>query len=424
MSVELLRGMRDFNPEEAIKFREMVSKIEDIFKRFGFYPIETPSMESGQVLNAKAYGQEANKEMYMLDGGEAGMIYDLTVPLARYVAMNRNLTMPFKRYQIARTWRRDEPQKMRSREFTQADIDVVGSAEPSSEAEVIGATALAIESLGVMNYDLLISSRVILNSILNMFGIPLEKHTKVIITIDKLGKISRDEAMQQIAGYGIEAKIADGVLSFISEELPNEEKLKKLAINAPDAKTESERLGIILGMLSNYHISGRVRVDFSLARGLDYYTGTVWEFVAMDGQQRLPTIAGGGRYDSLIGIYSKTMQPAVGSSIGISRIFDLVKSPDPKQTYAQVYVANIGQLNFDYAVTIANFLRSRGVRTDLNLTSRGISKQLEYANSMHIKYAAIVGDQERQANKVKLRDMSTGSEELLDIEEVISKIQG
>ncbi len=424
MPIELLRGMRDFSPEEAIKLREIISKTEDVFKRFGFYPIETPSLESTEVLNAKAYGQEAEKEVYSLDGGTSGLIYDLTVPLARYVAMNRDITMPFKRYQIARAWRRDEPQKMRAREFVQADIDIVGSAEPSSEAEVIAATALALESVGTMDYTIAISSRVILNAILNQFGIPDAKRTPAIMIIDKLGKISNDDAAKQIAALGVERKIADAVLSFIGEEMANEEKLKKIAVSSPEVKAESDRIGIIIGMLSNYHLSGNIIVDFSLARGLGYYTGTVWEFVVMQNKKRLPTLAAGGRYDSLIGIYSKTQVPAVGSSIGLSRVFEIVKAQDPRRTYAQIYVANIGQINFDYAATVANSMRSRGIRADLNLTARSISKQLEYANSMGIRYTAIVGDVERQGSKVRLRDMSTGSEELLGLEDVIKKLQG
>ncbi len=424
MPVELLRGMRDFGPAEAIRLREIISRVEDIFRRFGFYPIETPSLESKDVLTAKAYGQEANKELYMLEGGDAGLVYDLTVPLARYVSMNKDLALPFKRYQIAKAWRRDEPQKMRSREFMQADIDIVGSREPSAEAEVIGATGLSLEAVGIMDYTIAISSRVMLNGVLNLFKVPKEKQNSAIITIDKMGKISRDEAIKQIAALGMETRDAEGLLNFINEEMANEEKLKKLAANVPEAKEETDRLAVIIGLLSNYHLNGTIKVDLSLARGLDYYTGTVWEFIAMRNNERLPTIASGGRYDSLIEIYSKTPQPAVGSSIGISRAFELTKSTDPKSTYARIYIANIGPMNYDYAVTIANFMRSRGISADLNVTTRSISKQLEYANSMKIKYTAVVGDREREANKIRLRDMDTGNEELLDLEETIKKLQG
>ena len=424
MPIELLRGTRDYDPEGAIKLREITSKIEEVFKRFGFYPIETPSLESTETLNAKAYGQEARKEMYTIDGSEAGLIYDLTVPLARYFSSNRSISLPFKRYQIGRVWRREEPQKMRSRELIQADADIVGSAEPASDAEVIASTAISLESVGLTGYTILLSSRVFLSEVLSLFKVPQEKQSQAITAIDKLEKITAGGVREQLLALGIDSQSADSLLNFIAEEGGNSEKLHKLATNCPGAKAEVDRMLMVLGLLSNYHLNGEVKIDLSLARGLDYYTGAVWEFVEFKDGRRLPTIAAGGRYDRLIGIYAKTQQPAVGSSIGISRIYDLVQIPDPRPTYAAVYVANIGPENLDYAMTIANFMRAAGIYTDLNLTARSISKQLEYANSMKVRYAVIVGTQERAANKVRMRDMSSRSEELLSLDEAISKAKG
>ncbi len=424
MPIELLRGMRDYGPGEAIRLREITSKVEDVFRRFGFYPIETPSLESTETLNAKAYGREAEKEMYTLDDGKSGLIYDLTVPLARYVSMNKGLGLPFKRYQIAKAWRRDEPQRMRSRELIQADIDIVGSAEPTSEAEAIAATAIALEGVGVTDYTILISSRVILNAIMEIFKVPEDKRTGVMITIDKLGKISREKALEQISESGVGEKQAEALLNFINEEMENAKKLQKIKNDAPSVTAESDRLSSIISLLGNYGINGAVKVDFSLARGLGYYTGTVWELVAEKDGKRLPTIAAGGRYDGLIGIYSKTPMPAVGSSIGLSRVYEVVDIGEAINTYATVYVANIGQENVEYALKAANTMRSNGIRVDLNLTARNISKQLEYANAMRIKYVAIVGGREKEQNMIRLRDMGDGSEELLSIEDVLKKLKG
>ncbi len=425
MPMELVRGVRDFGPREAVKMRYITSKIEEMFRRFGFYPIETPSIESMDVLNAKVYGEEAGKEMYSVEGGKAGLIYDLTVPLARYVSMNRDLVMPFKRYQIAKVWRRDEPQKMRSREFMQADIDIVGSKEPVSDAEVVAATALALESMGLMNYKILINSRIVLNAALRLFHVTDELNPKAIIVIDKLGKISTSEALSQLVSVGVPGKDAEALLNFVGEKMENKEKFQKILTNAPETKEEVERLTAILDTLDAYGIQGEVMFDLSLARGLNYYTGAVWEFVAFDNDgKRLPSIASGGRYDDLIGLYSKPGYPAVGISIGISRLFEVLDLRGLGPGYTAAYVANINKDALQYAISVANTLRASGINTDLNATSRSISKQLEYANAMGIKYVVIVGKSELDAKKVKLRDMGSGSEELLDIVDAINKIKG
>ncbi len=424
MAAELVRGVKDFGPGEAIALKEIISVIEEIFKRFGFYPIETPSIESTDTLTAKAYGQESRNEIYLLDGEKSGLIYDLTVPLARYISMNKDVVLPFKRYQIARVWRRDEPQKMRSREFMQADIDIVGSKDPLCEAELIGANALALEALGLSNYTVLINSRIFLNAILNLFKVPQEKHMAAIIAIDKLAKTSRKEVLEQLKKLGVDARTGESMLNMMEEDIDNNEKLQKLVAKTDEAKEEAANIASILGMLARYNLRGKVTLDLSLARGLDYYTGTIWEFVVKEHSKQLPTLASGGRYDKLIGIYSKAELPAVGTSIGISRVFEVLKTQDGPLTSARTFVAYIGRENLDYAVSVANTLRANGIYTDLNSKERNISKQLEHANSLRIRYAIIVGGQEKSANKAKLRDMVNGNEEMLNINELIQKLKG
>lgn len=423
MNVSLPRGTRDYDPGETIILKKIMDVAEDTFRRFGFTPIETPSIELLETLNAKAYGDEAKKELYILEGKTEGLRYDFTVPLARFMAMNKDIPLPFKRYQIGRNWRMDEPQRMRSREIIQADIDVVGSNEPISEAESIAAISSVLESIGIKEYSVLLNSRVILNSILSVFEVPKEKHLDAIRAIDKLDKVGREEVLAQLKKIGTDPKNAEALLNFIEERGENEETLGKLGGNVPDAKEEIKRIEGILGLLQKYKIKGRIVIDLSLARGLDYYTGTVVEFVVFEDGKKLPTIAAGGRYDDLMSMYSKKSVPAFGLSIGINRVFDIVGKGELLKTYAKVHIAYIKEENLDYAVDIANRLRAAGVYADLELTSRNLTKQLEYANSMNIKYVAIIGNQERSAKKIKLRDMVSGDEEVISVEEAIARLK-
>jgi histidyl-tRNA synthetase len=417
------RGTKDLGVKEAIALKEASSIIEEIFKRFGFSPIDTPAIENLDVINAKAYGDEPTKEIFVMEGGDSGLRYDFTVPLARYMAMNKDISLPFKRYQIGKLWRKDEPQFMRSREFMQADIDIVGSAEIESDAEVLAATAAAIEALGITNYTILLNHREMLNSILTAFGVQKEKHLVAIRILDKLSKQSVDETIKQLVAAGIAQQSADKLLSFIDQELDNGEKLNKLQANSEASKQNIEDANRLIALLKQYGIKGEVTIDFSLARGLDYYTGFIWEFSATEGGKRLPSIAGGGRYDNLITMFSKTSMPAVGCSIGVSRILEMLKGSNTIKSYVRVFVAQIGDANKEYAFNICRVLRLSGIYTDINMTKRSISKQLEFANSIGAKYAVIVGDQERTSNKAKVRDMTTGTEELLDLNALLSKLK-
>ncbi|MDE1822747.1 MAG: histidine--tRNA ligase [Candidatus Micrarchaeota archaeon] len=424
MPVDLPRGTRDYNTAEAIALNDILLKIESSFRRFGFSPIDTPAIENLDVINAKAYGDEPRKEIYVLDGGEAGLRFDLTVPLARYMAMNKDLPLPFKRYQIGKTWRKEEPQHMRYREFVQADVDIVGSSELSSDAEVVAAAAVALESLGIDNYRIMINSRIILNAILDYFGIAKEKQVAAIRAIDKLEKLGRNEVAKLLNGVGIGGDKCDELLNFITANVDSEEKLKRVEGSVPSAKDEVQRLRSLLELLGMYKLMGLAFVDLSLARGLDYYTGFVWEFVIFQNDKRIPTIVAGGRYDNLIGIYSKRPLPAVGVSIGVSRIAGLVDVMDKRKTYSEVFIACIDGSVRDYAINVAGRLRASGICADLDTTGRNISKQLEYASSLGIGKVIIIGKMEKDASKTKLRDMNTGIEDILDVDSLISRLKG
>jgi len=419
----LPRGVRDFNTAEAIVRREVLAVVEETFKRFGFSPIETPALENLNVLYAKTYGEESGKEIFKIEGEDAALRYDFTVPLARFIAMNKDTPLPFKRYQIGSIWRKDEPQRMRYREFLQADIDIVGSSELISDAEVVAVAAQILDELGVSGYKILINDRIILNGILSFFGIPNEKSVQAIRLIDKLPKIGNDEVIKGLVGLGMKQENATSLIEFIIKEEDNDEKLNRVEANI-GLKEEVNKLRELIRLIGLYKAKGDLVIDLSLARGFDYYTSFVWEFIVYDeNRKRLPTIVAGGRYDNLIGMFLNQQIPATGLSIGIDRIMNVISSSTDRKSYARVYVASVGNV-LDYSLYVANALRAAGINTDINMTKRNIAKQLEYANAMRFRYVAIIGEREQSSNKLKLRDMVSGNEELLGIDEAIKVIKG
>ncbi len=423
MPVSQPRGVRDFSPSEAISRKWAIDVIEEVYKRFGFYPIDTPALETIEVLNAKAYGEETTKNIFKIADDDSALRFDLTVPLARYMAMNKDMPLPFKRYQIGYAWRRDEPQKMRYREFVQADVDIVGGEKIYSDAEVIAATALAIEELGIRNYRILLNSRKLLEKILDNFGVDQKKSAEAISVIDKLAKIGEEECVSQLNKIVGDDRVASKIIEFIQSESGNDKKIEELSANIKNAKEETEETNLLLSLLEQYGIVDKVKIDLSLARGFAYYTGFVWEFVVVEGDKQLPSIAGGGRYDNLLELYTKKSLPAVGSSIGLDRIMDVLKEKPLIRTYAKLFVAYIGEENAPPALSLANKARSAGIYTDLNITKRNITKQLEYANSLKFKYVAIIGKQEMAMKKVKLRNLISGNEDMLSIDEVLDIVK-
>lgn len=422
MAVSLPRGMRDLPPSEAISVKEIIGVCEEIFKRFGFVPLETPAVENLEVLTAKAYGDEPSKQLFTLEGEDAALRYDLTVPLARYVAMDKSLQLPFKRYQIAYTWRKEEPQRMRYREFLQADVDIIGSKELGSDAEVIAAPAMILDRLGLKDYVILLNSRIIVEAILETFGIPKDKEKDAIRALDKISKLSGSEVIETLKGLGLEDKACEELLSFVSQDV-RVEGFDTLAEKLGSAKDEIKKMSGLVDAIESYGISGRVKVDLSLARGLDYYTGFVCEFVFERDGKRLPSVCGGGRYDDLIGIFSKKSIPATGMSLGVSRLLDLFELNKAARTYAKVFVAYITEDDADFARKTANRIRNSGIYTDLNVIDRNISKQLDYASALGIKYVVIIGKKEREQGVVRLRNMVNGEEESISITEAIEKIK-
>ncbi len=414
------RGVRDLLPNEALFRNELLARIESVFQRFGFLSIDTPLMESLDILNAKgAIGEDA-KLIFEIKGDKLGMRYDQTVSLARFVAMHQNVPLPFKRYSIGKNWRRDEPQKGRYREFTQADVDIIGGETAQSDAEVLAAIATAFDEIGI-DYEIRISNRQLMNSVFEKFGVKKELAVEIMRTVDKLEKLGRDKIIEMLGSLSLERDVVSRIDNLINLEGTNEEKIGFVR-NVTNDKSVEE-LASLVKFVSSYAFKGSVIVDFSVVRGLDYYTGSVFEFVDSEGKMR-GSIAGGGRYDNLIGLYTGKSLPAVGIAIGIDPLLDVMEfSNSIKYTYSKVFVVNVNQQNYEYALRVANLFRSNGIKTDINVASRNLSNQLSYANSLKFNYAAIVGDIEQKAESVKIRNLVTGEESTMPLKDAVDMLK-
>jgi histidyl-tRNA synthetase len=425
MEISLPRGVKDLSYENAQKKKRIIAVIEDTFKKFGFYPIETPSLENIDVLNAKSsYGDESLKELYTLDGNKIGLRFDFTVPLARYISMNKDLHFPFKRYQIGNVWRKEEPQKMRYREFTQADIDIVGSREIISDAEVIAAGTMSLESLGIKNATIYLNSRKIMVKILKQFKVSEENIMKSIRIVDKLNKIGTVPVIDLLVSSGMLKNDAEALIEFITSNTENDDILMRIESNINDVKPDIEDINNLIKLLKIYNFETDIKFDPSLARGLDYYTSFVWEIATKDDfGNRMLTIAGGGRYDNLIGIYSKKEISATGTSIGIDRLMDILPTFTEGNFYKKAFVAYVTSDDMESALAIAMQLRAAGIYIDLNTMQRNLSKQLEHANALKFKYVVIIGKTELDEKRLRIKNLETGTEEMLNLEDAISVLR-
>ncbi len=414
------RGMRDLMPNEALFRNEAIKKIELVFQLFGFMTIDVPTMESLDILKAKSAIGEDTKLIYEFKDENLGLRYDHTVSLARYFSMHRDLQLPFKRYYIGKSWRREEPQKLRYREFTQADIDIIGGDAGVVEAEIIAAASKALESVG-LDHVIRVNNRKLIDSVLQKLGVAADVVVGVYRAIDKLDKVGVDGVSRKLEELGISGELISKMLSFISADGENDKRLEyaKNLVGDIEPVKEIERF---LSALAPYSIKGVVRVDFSLVRGIDYYTGIVFEFAGA-GNEKGPSIGSGGRYDKLTELYGGKPEPAAGASIGVDRVLDLLDfSASTKSTYAKVFIAEIKGVAHDYLVRVAKELRDHGIAADMNITSRNLSNQLAYANSMKFKYVIVVGPAEEKSSSVKLKDLVSGDEISLSVEEAIKSI--
>ena len=445
------KGTRDFSPEEMAKRNYIFDTIKSVFKLYGFQQIETPAMENLSTLMGK-YGDEGDKLLFkILNSGdflqtanaealaeknsvklinsisEKGLRYDLTVPFARYVVQhNGELTMPFKRYQIQPVWRADRPQKGRYREFYQCDADVVGSDSLLNEAELVQIVDEVFARFGV-NVTLKVNNRKILSGIAEIVG-ELDRLTDITVAIDKLDKIGLDNVNAELREKGVSAEAVEKLQPIILLSGSNEEKLATLKNVLAESETGLkgiEEIETILGLLSSANLRLTLEIDLTLARGLNYYTGAIFEVKANDVE--MGSISGGGRYDNLTGVFGLQGLSGVGISFGADRIYDVLNQLDlyPKETVnaTKILFVCFGDAEIAYSMPLVKEVRNAGIPAEIYPTPAKMKKQLGYADSKKIKYVAIVGSDEMEQQKVTLKNMETGEQEMLAVSDVIERIK-
>lgn len=420
MELQLPKGTRDLKPNEMIVRNSILNTLKETFEVYGFSPLETPILERYEILASKyAGGSEILKETFKLyDQGKRnlGLRYDLTVPLARFIGMNQNLKLPFKRYQIGEVFRDGPIEKARYRQFTQCDVDVIGSKDMTSDAEIIALTNTIFQKLQ-LDFTIKINNRKLLNDLLNYCKVPLKDWEYALITIDKLYKIGIKEVKHEL-GKKINKDSIEEIEKILFIPGNNQEKVAELKKRLKNSQG-LEEIQQLLGYLEIMEVNAKF--DISLARGLSYYTGTVIE-VVLNNSKVKSSVCGGGRYNKIIGSFlGRGDFPAIGISFGLDRIYDahLEKIGSQQDSVTQYYVIPIKTLN--ESIKIAEELRKNGFKVDIDLSGKDVKKNLSYANYFKIPYVIFIGSEELSKNMMKIRDMKTGKEELIDINEFIFK---
>lgn len=446
------KGTRDFSPVEMAKRNYIFNTIREVFHLFGYQQIETPSMENLSTLMGK-YGDEGDKLLFKIQNSgdyfsgltdeellsrnaaklaskfcEKGLRYDLTVPFARYVVMHRDeISFPFKRYQIQPVWRADRPQKGRYREFYQCDADVVGSNSLLNEVELVQMIDRVYGKFGI-RVSIKINNRKILTGIAEIIG-EADKIVDITVAIDKLDKIGLDNVNAELASKGIPQEAIEKLQPIIMLSGTNEEKLETLKTVLAASETglkgveESE---FILKTVASLGVKSEVELDLTLARGLNYYTGAIFEVKALDVQ--IGSISGGGRYDNLTGVFGMSGMSGVGISFGADRIYDVLNQLDlyPKEAVngTQLLFVNFGEKEAAYCLPVLSAARDAGIRAELYPDSAKMKKQMSYANDKNIPFVAIVGENEMNEGKLTLKNMTTGEQSLLTPEELLTVFKG
>ena len=445
------KGTRDFSPMEMAKRNYIFDTIKQVYQLYGFQQIETPAMETLGTLMGK-YGEEGDKLLFkVLNSGdfltkvsdeelqernalhlaaklcEKGLRYDLTVPFARYVVMHREeLQLPFKRYQMQPVWRADRPQKGRYREFWQFDGDIVGSDSLLNEVELMQIVDTVFSRFGV-RVQIKINNRKILSGIAEVIG-AADKIVDITVAIDKLDKIGLDNVNEELRGDGLSEEQIAKLQPIITLEGTNDEKLNTIAEVLATSETGLkgvEELRYILDVLKTTGLKNEIQLDLTLARGLNYYTGAIFEVKALD--VSMGSILGGGRYDNLTGIFGMPGISGVGISFGIDRIFDVLNALDcyPKDAVVgtQLLFINFGEKETAYCLPTVAKAREAGIRTEIFPDSSKMKKQMSYANAKQIPFVALAGENEMAEGKLTLKNMLTGEQQLLTPEQLIETVK-
>lgn len=445
------KGTRDFSPVEMAKRNYIFNTIREVFHLYGFQQIETPSLETLSTLMGK-YGEEGDKLLFKIQNSgdyfsgltdeellsrnaaklackfcEKGLRYDLTVPFARYVVMHRDeITFPFKRFQIQPVWRADRPQKGRYREFYQCDADVVGSNSLLNEVELVQMIDAVFGKFGI-RVSIKVNNRKILTGIAEIIG-EADKIVDITVAIDKLDKIGLDNVNAELASKGIPQEAIDKLQPIILLNGSNEEKLatlKQVLAASETGLKGVEECEFILKAVAGLGVKSEVELDLTLARGLNYYTGAIFEVKALDVQ--IGSISGGGRYDNLTGVFGMDGMSGVGISFGADRIYDVLNQLDlyPKEAVngTELLFVNFGEKEAAFALGLLMKVRAAGIRAEIFPDSAKMKKQMSYANAKNIPFVAIVGENEMNEGKAMLKNMETGEQALVSVEELIAAVK-
>ena len=446
MKPTIPKGTRDFTPPEMANRNYIFDTIKDVFRLYGFQQIETPAMENLSTLMGK-YGEEGDKLLFkILNSGdflsgvsdeelneknsirltnkisEKGLRYDLTVPFARFVVQNRDkISFPFKRYQIQPVWRADRPQKGRYREFYQCDVDVVGSDSLINELELIQIVDEVYRRLNI-NVVVKINNRKILSGIAEIVG-ETERITDITVAIDKMDKIGLENVNKELFEKGISTEAIGKIQPILKLSGTNQEKLNQLKTILASSEIGLkgvEELEIIFNLCKSLKLQTTVELDLTLARGLNYYTGAIFEVKALDVE--IGSITGGGRYDNLTGVFGMPGVSGVGISFGADRIHDVLNQlnlyPETSEEQTQILFVSFGEKELAYCLPWASELRKRGMNVEIYPEPVKMKKQMSYADSKKIPFVAIVGETEMKENKVMLKNMKTGEQKLVGIDEI------
>ncbi|PRZ02258.1 histidine--tRNA ligase [Marinilabilia salmonicolor] len=441
------KGTRDFTPDEMVRRNYIFDSIKEVFQRYGYMPIETPAMENLDTLLGK-YGDEGDKLLFKIlnsgdflnkadDGllaqkdsnrvtgqiSEKGLRYDLTVPFARFVVQHQNeLSFPFKRYQIQPVWRADRPQKGRYREFFQCDVDVIGSDSLFNEVELIQIVDEVFQKLGI-RVVIKLNNRKVLAGIAEIIG-EASRLTDITVAIDKLEKIGLEKVNAELSEKGLTDYAIAKLQPILSLSGSNSGKLDQLAnilVSSEVGTKGVEELREVLTLVDSLDVETGVEMDLTLARGLNYYTGAIFEVKALDMQ--IGSITGGGRYDDLTGIFGLKNVSGVGISFGADRIFDVMNQlelyPPEVTTTTQLMFVNFGHKEGAHCLKIAAQLRNEGLKVEVYPDSAKMKKQMTYANKKNIAFVALVGEEEMNAGTVTLKNMGTGEQNSVKVEDII-----
>ncbi len=426
-----LPGFMELLPNEQIVFNDIKEKIQKSYERFGFLPLDTPIIEDAEVLLAKA-GGETEKQIYRFNKGENDLAlrFDLTVPLAKYVSeYYGELSFPFKRYQIGKVYRGEKAQAGRYREFYQCDVDIIGDGELSiiHDAEIPSIIYTTFKELGFEKFTIHINNRKILNGIFDEIG-STDKSTDILRIIDKIEKIGAEKVQEELTELGIAKNEIETIMNFIKISGTNTEKietLRQLGIKSEIFNTGLNELEQVTKLIKVCGVPEKnFEIDLTIARGLDYYTGTVYE-TFLDDYKKLGSVCSGGRYENLAEYYTDKRLPGVGISIGLTRFFyqarkeGLIKSE--KTSISKVLVLPMTD-NLEKCMEIASKLRNAKINTEIYLEDKKIKSKFKYADKLNIPFAVVIGDDEIANDKVTLKNMTTGEQETLPIEEVINRI--